>query len=141
MNNIIVLLYKLFGFIPLTSNNKTFSIIFTHFVRNILHGKTFLNTLFFLLYMEGTIVNFRRNSTGQRTNHLIITVKDVDNKEKASKLVGKKVTYNTGKKDMIGKVNAIHGNKGAVRAVFETGLPGQCLGKKVKVDKIETFLY
>jgi len=91
--------------------------------------------------MEGTIVNFRRNSTGQRTNHLIITVKDVDNKEKASKLVGKKVTYNTGKKDMIGKINAIHGNKGAVRAVFETGLPGQCLGKKVKVDKIETFLY
>ncbi len=84
--------------------------------------------------MEGTIINFRRNSTGQKTNHLIVSVDSVDSREKAEKMVGKKVTYHTGKKDMIGKVNAAHGNKGALRAVFETGLPGQCLGKKVKIE-------
>lgn len=84
--------------------------------------------------MEGTIVNFRRNSTGQKTNHLIITVDSIDSREKAEKMVGKKVIYYTGKKDMVGKINAAHGNKGTLRAVFETGLPGQCLGKKVKIE-------
>lgn len=84
--------------------------------------------------MEGTIINFRRNSTGQKTNHLIVTVDSIDSREKAEKMIGKKVTYHTGKKDMIGKVNAAHGNKGALRAVFDTGLPGQCLGKKVKIE-------
>jgi large subunit ribosomal protein L35Ae len=84
--------------------------------------------------MEGTIVNYRRNSTGQTNNHLVVTVQNVDTKDKASKYVGKKVIYNTGKKDIIGKVNAIHGNSGALRAVFEQAIPGQALGKKVKIE-------
>lgn len=84
--------------------------------------------------MEGHIVNFRRNSTGQTMNHLVVIVDGVDSRDKASKLVGKKVLYNTGKKDMIGKISAIHGNSGALRAIFETGIPGQALGKKVKVE-------
>lgn len=84
--------------------------------------------------MEGTIVNYRRNSTGQTPNHLVVIADSVDSREKAMKMIGKKVTYHTGKKDMIGKINSAHGNKGALRAVFETGLPGQCLGKKVKIE-------
>ena len=84
--------------------------------------------------MEGTIVNYRRNSTGQTQNHLVISVSGVDNKDKAKSFVGKKAVYNTGKKDIIGKINAIHGNSGALRAVFETGIPGQALGKKVKIE-------
>ena len=84
--------------------------------------------------MEGTIVNYRRNSTGQTSNHLVVTVKDVDSRDKASKLVGKKVIYNTGKKDIVGKINTIHGNSGALRAVFEQAIPGQALGKKVKIE-------
>ena len=84
--------------------------------------------------MEGTILNYRRNSTGQTPNHLIVVVEGIDNKEKAAQFIGKKVSYNTGKKDMLGKINAIHGNKGALRAVFETGIPGQALGKKVKIE-------
>jgi large subunit ribosomal protein L35Ae len=86
------------------------------------------------MFMEGTIVNYRRNGTGQTPNHLVVTVESVDTRDKAEKMVGKKVTYHTGKKDMVGKINAAHGNKGALRAVFETGLPGQCLGKKVKIE-------
>jgi ribosomal protein L35AE/L33A len=84
--------------------------------------------------MEGTIVNYRRNSTGQTNNHLVVTVKDVDTRDKAAKLVGKIVKYNTGKKDIVGKINAIHGNKGALRAVFLQSIPGQALGKKVKIE-------
>jgi ribosomal protein L35AE/L33A len=84
--------------------------------------------------MEGTIVNYRRNSTGQKQNHLVVKVAGVDSKDKASKLVGKSVTYNTGKKDIVGKINAIHGNSGALRAVFEQAMPGQSLGSKVKIE-------
>jgi large subunit ribosomal protein L35Ae len=84
--------------------------------------------------MEGTIVNYRRNSTGQTQNHLVVTVLDVDSRDKASKLVGKKVIFNTGKKDIVGKVNAPHGNKGALRAVFTQAMPGQALGQKVKIE-------
>ncbi|MGV8171580.1 MAG: 50S ribosomal protein L35ae [Candidatus Woesearchaeota archaeon] len=84
--------------------------------------------------MEGTIINYRRNSTGQTNNHLVVKVNDVDSKDKAQKFVGKKVIYNTGKKDIIGKINATHGNSGALRAVFEQAMPGQALGQKVKIE-------
>ena len=84
--------------------------------------------------MEGKIVNYRRNSTGQTNNHLVVLVAGVDSREKATKLVGKVVTYNTGKKDIIGKINAPHGNKGALRAVFTQGIPGQALGTSVKIE-------
>lgn len=84
--------------------------------------------------MEGTIINYRRSVHVQKTNHVIVQIEGVDTKDKASKLVGKSVKYNTGKKDMIGKINSTHGNKGGLRAVFETGLPGQSLGKKVKIE-------
>jgi len=84
--------------------------------------------------MEGTIVNYRRNSTGQTNNHLVVKVHEVDTKDKAKKFVGKKVIYSTGKKDIVGKINAIHGNSGALRAVFEQAIPGQALGGKVKIE-------
>ena len=84
--------------------------------------------------MEGKIVNYRRNSTGQTTNHLVVLVEGVDSREKATKLVGKVVKYNTGKKDIVGKINAPHGNKGALRAVFTQGIPGQALGTNVKIE-------
>ena len=65
---------------------------------------------------------------------MIILVDGVNKKEDAEKVVGKKVIYNTGKKDMIGKISSVHGSKGAVRAIFETGMPGQAIGKKVKIE-------
>jgi len=65
---------------------------------------------------------------------MIVIVENVNKKEDAQKLVGKKVVYNTGKKDILGKVSGAHGNKGAVRVIFETGMPGQAIGKKVKIE-------
>lgn len=84
--------------------------------------------------MQGTINNFRRSRKRTYSNHMIIIVDGVKNKEDAQKMVGKKVVYNTGKKDLTGKISAAHGNKGAVRAIFETGMPGQAIGQKVKIE-------
>jgi len=84
--------------------------------------------------MEGTIVNFRRSMHTTSTNQMVIAIDGVDSLDKARELVGKKVAYNTGKKDIQGEIKSSHGNKGAVRVLFETGMPGQAIGKKVKVN-------
>ncbi|MBT3408345.1 50S ribosomal protein L35ae, partial [Candidatus Woesearchaeota archaeon] len=43
--------------------------------------------------MQGTIINYRRGRKTMRTTQMIIEVESVDDKEKASKLVGKSVKY------------------------------------------------
>lgn len=85
--------------------------------------------------MEGVISNFRRGRHLQTTNQMIILVKGVDKKEKAAELVGKKVTWKSpAGKEIKGKVRAAHGNKGAVRALFEKGMPGQAIGERVNIE-------
>ena len=83
--------------------------------------------------MEGTIANFVQARHHTKGNQMIVVIDGVESRDKASALVGKKVTFNTGKKDMLGKIASAHGNKGAVRVVFETGMPGQALAQKVQI--------
>jgi large subunit ribosomal protein L35Ae len=84
--------------------------------------------------MEGTIVNFRSARHHQKGNHMIIKVVGVDDKEKAAELVGKAVKWvSPAGKELKGKIAAVHGNSGAVRAIFETGMPGQAVGTKVNI--------
>ena len=85
--------------------------------------------------MEATIASFRRSRHVQKPSHLILQVKGIENREKANSLVGKKVTWKSpAGKEIKGEVKAAHGNKGAVRAIFETGMPGQSLGSKVEIQ-------
>lgn len=85
--------------------------------------------------MEGTINNFRQGRHTQTTNQMIITLPNVDTKDKAAKHIGKKVTFTTpsGKK-ITGVVKSAHGNSGAVKVQFERGLPGQSISRKVSVE-------
>ena len=85
--------------------------------------------------MKGTIVNFRGGRHTIYHNHMIIIVDGVTSKDKAKELVGKSVVFTTeGKNDMTGKVASSHGNKGAIRVIFERGMPGQAIGKSVKIN-------
>ena len=85
--------------------------------------------------MEGTIMNFRKNRHTQKCNHMIIEVEGVDRKDKAESLVGKEVVWKSpANKELKGKVASTHGNKGAVRAIFEKGMPGQSVGQKVEIN-------
>ena len=84
--------------------------------------------------MEGIISNFRKSVHVQKGNHMIVMVDDVNTREKAEKLAGKEVEYKTESGKIIkGKVAAAHGNKGAVRVIFEKGMPGQSVAKKVSI--------
>ncbi|MBN1793174.1 50S ribosomal protein L35ae [Candidatus Woesearchaeota archaeon] len=84
--------------------------------------------------MQGTINSYKRSIKRTSQRHMIVIVDGISTREKAAELVGKKVTYNTGQKDMTGKVASPHGNKGAVRVIFETGMPGQSVGGKVQIE-------
>ncbi|RME31537.1 50S ribosomal protein L35ae [Candidatus Woesearchaeota archaeon] len=84
--------------------------------------------------MQGVISSYRRSRHVTSNNQVIVHVEGVDSKEAAEKLVGKKVTWNTGKRALTGEVSAAHGNKGAVRVRFATGMPGQCLGQTVSLQ-------
>lgn len=90
--------------------------------------------MFLNVTMNGTIVNYKGGMHTQITNQMIIIVKDITTREEAAKLVGKKVVYNTGKKDITGEVRSAHGNSGALRVLFETGMPGQAIGKAVAIN-------
>jgi large subunit ribosomal protein L35Ae len=84
--------------------------------------------------MEGTIVNFRMGRHHQKDNHMVVSIIGVENREKAEKLISKEVIFKTEKGNEIkGKIASAHGNKGAVRVIFEKGMPGQSLAKKVKI--------
>ncbi len=80
-------------------------------------------------------MNFRSSRHTQTCNQMIIMAEGVESKEKAEELIGKQVTFKTdGGKEIKGEVKAAHGNKGAVRALFEKGMPGQSITKKVEIQ-------
>jgi len=80
------------------------------------------------------IASFRGSFKRRYGNQVIVIADKVDSREKAQALVGKEVVWVTpGKKELKGKVSAPHGRNGAVRVIFETGMPGQSLGKEVKI--------
>jgi len=87
--------------------------------------------------MNGIISHFRGSFRRKKGNHLIVVVPGLDNRDKAKALIGKKASWTTPgkeKKVIAGKISSAHGNKGAVRIVFEKGLPGQSLGEEVKIE-------
>lgn len=92
----------------------------------------------FSRFMKGVIAAFRGNHHAKYMNHTIVKAEGVENKEAAVKLEGKKVLWKNpiGKKKVVisGYVSKAHGGKGAMRIVFERGLPGQCLGTQVEIE-------
>jgi len=67
---------------------------------------------------------------------MIIKIEGVDSKEKAIKYIGKEVIWKTPsekQKEIRGRIAAVHGNRGALRVIFEKGMPGQSIGTKVTI--------
>ena len=82
--------------------------------------------------MKAVISSFRRGRHTQTDNQMIVIP---ENTEKAADLVGKSAVWvSPAKKEIKGKVTALHGRKGALRIHFETGMPGQSLGTTVDIN-------
>ncbi|MEM0231433.1 MAG: 50S ribosomal protein L35ae [Candidatus Woesearchaeota archaeon] len=84
--------------------------------------------------MEATIMSFKRSKRITHNNQMILKIEGINSKEAAAKLVGKKVVWKSpAGREIHGEIRAAHGNSGAVRALFERGMPGQALFQKVKI--------
>lgn len=78
-------------------------------------------------------MHFRQSRYKVNPHQMVL--KAADTAEEATKMIGKQVSWTspTGK-TITGKISALHGRKGNVKAIFaEKGLPGQALGQKLKV--------
>jgi large subunit ribosomal protein L35Ae len=83
--------------------------------------------------VSGRIVNYRIGPKTQKSNECIIQFENFDSASKAGQLVGRKITWRNGKRRFTGRIVALHGRNGAVRARFNPGLPGQALGTTVEL--------
>lgn len=84
--------------------------------------------------MKGVIVNFRLGRHTKSENQVIVKVNSVTTREEAEKLKNKQVTWTSpASKKLVGKVLAPHGNSGALKVGFETGMPGQSVGQQVEI--------
>lgn len=84
--------------------------------------------------MEAIVMHFRQGRHHVNPHQMILKVADTP--EDAQKVVGKSVTWKSPSgKEITGKVSALHGRNGNVRAIFaDKGLPGQALGQKVTIQ-------
>ena len=58
---------------------------------------------------------------------------DIESVSGAARLIGRKVAWPVGKYEVRGKIVALHGKNGLVRARFRKGVPGQALGSLVEI--------
>ncbi|MDI6905224.1 MAG: 50S ribosomal protein L35ae [Candidatus Bathyarchaeia archaeon] len=83
--------------------------------------------------IQGIIVNYRVGPKTQRSTECIIQFAHVNSVSEASRLIGRKVAWKIGKNKIVGKIVALHGKKGLVRAKFRKGVPGHALGTTVEL--------
>lgn len=83
---------------------------------------------------SGKVIQFRRGRHTIHERHFLIEIDDSKSRKDAEKYVDKEVTWKSPAGKIIkGRVSSPHGNKGAVRAIFEKGLPGQAITTKVEI--------
>ena len=81
---------------------------------------------------KGVVSSYRRGKHLQHPNQVILVFSETKTRAGAAALVGRKVKWiSPEEKEFLGKVLGPHGNSGAVRAKFNTNLPGQAIGTPV----------
>ncbi|MEK6855685.1 MAG: 50S ribosomal protein L35ae [Nanoarchaeota archaeon] len=84
--------------------------------------------------MKGILVQFRRSRKRICEKHYLLDL-GLSNKDEAKKMAGKIVSWKSPAGKVIkGKISDSHGNKGLVRAIFESGLPGQAMATEIEVQ-------
>jgi len=83
--------------------------------------------------IKGIIVNYRKGPKNQKPKEYLLKFPNVKSVGEASQLIGRKVTWPVSERKCVGKIVALHGRRGLVRARFGKGLPGEALGSFVEI--------
>ena len=78
-------------------------------------------------------MNYRTGQKTQRPNECILKFPSVKSSNEAARLIGRKVAWPAKERKIRGKIVALHGKSGLVRARFRRGLSGQAIGTSVEV--------
>ena len=82
---------------------------------------------------QGVIMSCRRGPKTEKPKEYILRFPGIASASEAGRLIGRKVAWPVGKPQARGKIVALHGRNGLVRARFKKGVPGQALGSLVKI--------
>lgn len=82
---------------------------------------------------QGVIVSCRRGPRTQKPKEYILSFPGIESVGEAARLIGRKVAWPVRKHEARGKIVALHGKNGLVRARFRKGVPGQALGSLVEI--------
>ena len=83
--------------------------------------------------LTGFIVSYRMGPKTQRPKECILRFSNIKSSREAARLVGRKVAWPVEERKIRGKIVALHGKKGLVRARFTKGVPGRALGTRVEI--------
>jgi len=83
--------------------------------------------------LRGILINYRTGLKTQSSKEFILQFPDIKSSNEAARLIGRKVAWPVGERKIRGKIVALHGKKGLVRARFRKGLPGLALGTPIEI--------
>jgi len=83
--------------------------------------------------IQGSIVNYRTGPRSQHSKECILKFPDITSSGEAGRLIGRKVGWPVGERKIRGKITALHGKGGLVRATFRKGVPGEALGTSIEI--------
>jgi large subunit ribosomal protein L35Ae len=83
--------------------------------------------------LKGVVLGYRTGQKTQKPKECILKLVNVRSSDDACRFIGRKVAWPTSKHNFKGKIVALHGRNGLVRARFRKGLPQQAIGTFVEI--------
>jgi len=83
--------------------------------------------------LYGLIVGYRTGPRTQRSKECILKFPSIRSLGEAAQLIGRKVAWPVGERKVRGKIVALHGTSGLLKARFRSGVPGQAIGTRIEV--------
>jgi len=82
---------------------------------------------------KGIVLGYPTGPKTQTPKECILQLTNVKSSNDASRFIGRKVAWLIGEHKIKGKIVALHGRKGLVRAKFRKGLPQEAIGTSVEI--------